>query len=117
MKINIVFLLIALAISALAAYGFHAANSGEAYALVLSLGAGLALFVTLAGTIAIGTKSGAQGGTANIRIVSGVFFLVMLIEQTVFSFVPLSLPPYIIVTGILMLIYLHIVYGIYKALQ
>jgi hypothetical protein len=116
MKINIVTLLIALAVAVLVAYGFHAANSGEEYVLALTLGAGLTLFITLSGTFAVRTK-GERGGTANIRIVSGIFFLVTLIEQIVFSFVPLSLPPYIIVTGILMLIYLLIVYGIGKALR
>jgi hypothetical protein len=116
MKINIVTLLIALAVAALVAYGFYTANSGEGYALALTFGAGLTLFITLAGTIAVGTKDG-QGSMANIRIVSGIFFLVTLIEQLVFSFVPLSLPPYIIVTGVLMLIYLLIVSGIGKAIR
>jgi hypothetical protein len=116
MKINIVTLLIALAVAVLAAYGFYTANSGEEYVMVLTFGAGLTLFVTLAGSIAVGTKGG-QGSTANVRIVSGIFFPVILIEQIVFSFVPLSLPPYIIVTGVLMLIYLLIVYGIGKALR
>jgi hypothetical protein len=116
MKINIITLLIAFVLAVLAAYGFYTTNSEEGYVLVLTFGAGLTLFITLAGTIAVGTKGG-QGGAANIRIVSGIFFLATLIEQIVFSLVPLSLPPYIIVTGVLMLIYLLIVYGIGKALR
>ena len=116
MKINVVPLIIAVALAALAAYGFYTANSGEPYALALSVAAGLSLCITLAGTIAVGTKDG-RGGAANIRVLSGIFFLITLIEQVVFSAIPLSLPPYIIVTGVLMLIYLLAAYGIGKALR
>jgi hypothetical protein len=117
MKINVITLTIAFAVAALAAYGFYAANSAETdIPLANALGGGIALFITLAGTIAVGSKDG-NGGTVNIRLASGVFFVLVLIEQIIFCFVSFSLAPYIIVTGILTLVYVLIAYGIGKTLQ
>jgi len=116
MKINPVLLGIALAIAALSGYGFFAANSGKEYQLVLSIGAGLVLFITLSGVLAVSSKDG-SGSTTNIRVLSGVFFFAILIEQLIFCFVPFRLPPYIILTGILILIYVLIAYAIRRALQ
>jgi hypothetical protein len=117
MRVNIIMLIIAFAIAALAGYGFYVANGAAAdIPLANALGGGIALFVTLAGAIAVGTKNG-SGSTLNIRLLSGIFFVVMLVEQLIFSFVPFRRPPYIIVTGVLLLVYGLIAYAIGKALQ
>jgi hypothetical protein len=117
MRINVITLFIALAIATLAGYGFYAANGAESdIPLANALGGGIALFVTLSGAIAVGTKEN-SGGTQNIRWISIVFFVVMLVEQIIFTIVPFKLPPYITVTGILTLIYVLIAYVIGKALQ
>jgi hypothetical protein len=117
MRINVITLGIALAVGALAGYGFYAVNGAQNdIPLANALGGGIALFVTLAGAIAVGTKD-ETGGTLNIRLTSGIFFAVMLVEQIVFCFVPFSMPPYIIVTGILLLIYVLAAYGIGKAMK
>ncbi|MDR0583863.1 MAG: hypothetical protein LBG57_05870 [Treponema sp.] len=117
MRINVVTLAVALALAALAGYGFYVANGAEGdVPLANALGGGIALFVTLAGAIALGTKED-KGGGPNIRIASFVFFGVILIEQIVFCFVSFSMAPYIIVTGVLLLVYVLIAYGIGKALQ
>jgi hypothetical protein len=116
MKINYIFVLIAFAIAALAGYGFYAANGAETdIPIANALGGGIALFLTLGGAIAVRTKDGG-GSTMNIAISSWVFFFLMLIEQLVFCFVPFSMPPYIIVTGILLLVYVLITYAIGKAM-
>jgi hypothetical protein len=116
MKINVIMLIIALAIGALAGYGFFAANAADTYREVIALGAGLSLFVTLGGIIAVGAAAG-RGGVGNIRALSAVFFVLFLVEQLIFSFVPFRLPPYIITTGILLLVYLLIGYAVGKALN
>ncbi|GHV88719.1 hypothetical protein AGMMS50267_10790 [Spirochaetia bacterium] len=117
MKINGVTLIIALAVAALAGYAFYAANGAATdIPLANALGGGIALFVTLAGTIAVGSKDGG-GSTLNIRLASGVFFVLLLIEQIIFCMVSFHIAPYIIVTGILVLIYVLIAYGIGKALK
>jgi hypothetical protein len=116
MKINYIFVLIAFAIAALAGYGFYAANGAETdIPLANALGGGIALFFTLVGALAVRSKDGG-GSTMNISITAWVFFVLMLIEQIVFCFVPFSLPPYIIITGILLVVYILIAYAIGRAL-
>jgi hypothetical protein len=116
-RINSIALIIVFAIAVLAGYGFYAANGAEAdIPLANALGGGIALFVTLAGATAVGTKDG-SGSTMNIRLLSGVFFVLMLVEQLIFCFVPFRMAPYIIVTGVLLLVYVLIAYGIGKAMQ
>jgi FtsH-binding integral membrane protein len=117
MKINVIFALIAFAIAALAGYGFYAVNGAVMdIPLANALGGGIALFVALAGATAISSKDG-SGSTMNIRLLSWVFFVLILVEQIIFCFVPFSLPPYIIVTGVFLLVYVLIAYGIGKAMQ
>jgi hypothetical protein len=116
MKINVITVCIALAVAALAGYGFYAANSAETdIPLANALGGGIALFVTLSGAIAVGTKED-TGAAQNIRWASAVFFVIVLIEQIIFIFVPFKLPPYIIITGLLVLIHLLTSYAIGKNL-
>ncbi|MDR2049427.1 MAG: hypothetical protein LBP69_08215 [Treponema sp.] len=110
MKVNVVFLLIALAVSALAGYGFYAANDGELYRPVITIGGGLSLFIPLAGLLAL--NAGGRGGAVHIKVVSTLFFAVLLIEQAAFSFLALKLAPYIIITGILLLVYVLIGYAL-----
>ncbi|GHV80437.1 hypothetical protein AGMMS49944_22280 [Spirochaetia bacterium] len=118
MKFNVIMLAIAFAIGALAGYGFYAANGAETdLPLANALGGGIALFITLAGTIAVAPKNDGGGGTLNIRLASGVFFALILVEQIIFCFVPFTLAPYVVVTGVLTLVYVLIAYAIGKTLQ
>ena len=114
MKINPVMCLISLAVAALAGYGFFAANSGDEYRLVVTIGGGLCLFVTLGGFLAL---SSPHGGTGNIRALSAVFFVIFTVEHLIVSFLPTRLPPYIIITGIFLLVYIIVCYGVVKALK
>jgi hypothetical protein len=114
MKINVALLLISLAIAALAAFGFFVGNGDEPYRLVITIGSGLSFFVTLGGVFAL---SAANGGTVNIKVVSALFFIALLIENVVFSFTAIRLAPYVIITGILLLVYVLIVYAITRALK
>jgi hypothetical protein len=116
MKINPVTLAIAFAIAALAGYGLYALNGAETdIPLANALGGGIALFITLAGAVAVGVKDD-RGGALNIRLASGVFFVLILIEQLIFCAVPFRPAPYLVVTGVLTLIYALVVYAIGKAL-
>jgi hypothetical protein len=117
MKINVIALMIAFAIAGLAGYGLYAANNAEAdVPLANALGGGIALFITLAGTVAVSGKDGGETAV-NIRLTSGIFFILLLVEQIIFCFVSFRLAPYIVVTGILTLIYVLAAYSVRKALQ
>jgi hypothetical protein len=116
MKINLVFLFIALAISALVGYGFFAWNGGEPYQLLVAIGSGLTIFLPLGGLLAL--SSSGRGIVGNIRALSVVFFLLEIIVNIIFSVVNMTAPTaYIIVNGILILVYILIVYVVSRALK
>ena len=115
MKVNVVMLFIALAIAALVAFGFYAGNNEDECRWLLTIGSGVMVFVTLSGIIAV--NFGVQGSTGNVRAISIVFLLVSLISNIIFGLFIDKLAPYVIVNGILLVLYVLIGYSIVKALK
>lgn len=116
MKINPVFALIAFAISALAGYGFFAWNSGEPYQLPAAIGGGLTVFLPLGGLLAF--TSDGYGAVGNVRALSVVFLLLEITGNIIFSIAKMATPTaYIIVNGILVLVYVLIGYAVSRALR
>jgi len=110
MRVNFVLLAIAFAIAALIAYTLYTVNKAPTdIPLATALGGGISLFIILSGTIAVSSKNG-KGTSMNLRTLSNIFFGVMLVIQIIFCFIPFKLPPYIIVTGLVLLIYLLFAY-------
>lgn len=104
--------IIAIAISLLISYGFYSYNhSGQN--ILLSIGG----FVFLASTLilATGTNFELPRTTTNVRVVSGIFFVVGLISNLIFTFVSFAVPLYVITNGTLMLVFILIVNSINKA--
>ena len=114
MKLNIVLAIIALCISILIAYGFYSFGNDN-NKLLLSTGSFIALAVTL--IVSISVDFDLPRTNINIKIVSGIFFLILLISNLIFSFCSFTTPTYIVVNGILLLIYLLITYSIHKSKQ
>lgn len=114
MKIDFVKSAIAIAVSGLIAYGFYHFHNGENKSL-LSLGSFLFTATTLLFTIGINFEF--PRTTTMVRTVSGIFFVISLLNNIIFSFNDFSVPFYVIVNGILALIYILIVYTISKAKQ
>ncbi len=114
MKIDFVKTLIAFAVSALITYGLFSISENE-NKLLLSYGSFIFLAITLALTISVNFKF--PRATTNIRVVSGIFFIIALVSNIIFSFFHFSIPSYIIINGILLLIYVLLVYSINKAKQ
>jgi hypothetical protein len=115
MKINPVMLIVSLSISALIAFGFYTANQGEVYLWLITIGSAFLCFFSLSGSLAVSFD--VRGGTGNYKIVSVLFFVIMLISNIIFSFLNFTLASYIIINGILFLLYIAIEYGIIKALK
>jgi hypothetical protein len=114
MKINFVQTIIAIAVSALIAYGLYHFHNGVNQ-MLLSIGSFVFLSVTLA--LSIGVNFEQSRTTTNIRVVSGIFFAVALISNLIFNFLSFSEPSYVITNGILILIYVLIAYSINRAKQ
>ena len=91
MKINWILVLISLGISAFAGYGFFSGTGN----ILLTVGSGVFLFATF----------------------SGIFLVLVLVEHLIFVFSGFRQTAYIVITGILFLLYLLIFYGIIKALK
>jgi hypothetical protein len=115
MQINPVMLIVSLAVSVLIAFGFYTANEGEKYLWLITIGSGALSLITLSGILAISFD--VRGGTGNYKIVSSLFFVITLLSNIIFSFLNFTLPLYIIVNGILFLLYIVIEYGIIKTLK
>ncbi|MDR2596801.1 MAG: hypothetical protein LBC76_05700 [Treponema sp.] len=115
MKTNFVMLLIALAIAALIAYGFYSGNKNDENVWLITIASGIIVFVTLSGILAVSFEG--RGGTGNVRVVSILFFIASIISNIIFSFVTLNTVSYIIINGILFLLYILIGYGVVKALK
>ncbi len=113
MKINPVNFLVAIAISALMAFGLWSLD-GELKNYV-AVGA----FSFLAGTLVpgIGIKYELVRRAVNLRIVSIVFFVIGLLINGAFSLINLSSTLYTIVSTIVFLIYVLLVNAIYSAKQ
>jgi len=114
MKLNGFLTIISAAIAGLIAFGLFIANEGDTYRILITVGGGISLFTTLGGMIAL---SSPHGGTMNIRIVSGLFFAVLLVQHIISSFITIRMPPYVIITGLLLLAYMLISYVIMRALK
>jgi hypothetical protein len=116
MRINPVLLIISLAISALASYGFYAWNSAEEYQVLVAIGGGLTILLPLCGLLAL--SSDGRGTIGNIRALSAVFLALEIISNIVFSVANLATPAvYIITNGILVLMYILISYAVSRAFK
>jgi hypothetical protein len=114
MKVNTSFILISVAMSALLAYGLYAYAPEENKEL-LTIGGFISFLTTLAFTL--GVQFEYPRTTTNIRTLSSLFFLIMLIGNVVFSRIQFSTPSYVVTMGILLCVYLIAFTGIKRAQQ
>ena len=109
MKINFVQTIIAIALSLLISYGLYSFHDSENKML---LSAGSFLFLALTLIITIGASFELPRTTTNVKVVSGIFFAVALISNLIFTFIKFSVPSYVIINGILLLVFILIAYSI-----
>jgi hypothetical protein len=113
MKVNTFTTILAIALAAIVAF-FLSFNVSVANKLILCIGSFITLALTLVGTISISFDY--DRTTILARTVSGVFFLLLLASQIVFTTINnFLLPTYVLVSGSLTIIYALIVYGISRS--
>lgn len=115
MKINIISSGISLLISALIAYGFFSTQEIIQNKNIIGIGSFLSIGLTL--FFAFGANFDSPRTTLNTRVLSSVFFMIVLSSNLIFTLVLFSFVSYFITTGIVVLIYLLILYGIVRAAQ
>ncbi len=114
MKVRVIPLLITLGIAALAGYGFYAANGGEDCSGIMFAVSGVCFAIMLA--CGFGIKFADCGG-GNITVLSVLAFIAAVVVNVIFTFTPFRTAPYVITSGILLLVYIGIVYALAKALN
>ena len=112
MKLKLVPALISVGIALLAGYGFFAANASEPQCwLMFAVTA-----VEFAAFFISGFGISYGRGGSNVTVLAIVFAVIGVIANLIFTFAPFATAPYIIVNGILVLLYAGIAYAIAKAL-
>jgi hypothetical protein len=113
MKVNTFTTILSIALAAIVAFFliFYVSSENK---LILGIGSFITLTATLVGTISISFDY--ERATTLTRTVSGVFFLLLLASQIVFTTInSFLLPTYVLVSGSLTIIYVLIVYGISRS--
>lgn len=110
MKVNIFLTSISIALAALVGYLAFNIASGDENDVVCGIGSAICFAITLIPTMGLQYKSGRLG--VNIRILSVIFFIIFAISHFCFAGFGVKMPYYIIVNGIMLMIYLAIFYRI-----
>ena len=113
-KVNVIPTIIALGLGLLAGYGFYAANAEETQQWIM-FGV-LACEFSVYFICGFGIKY-AERGNVNITVLSVIFVILAVIANVLFSVLTFSFAPFIIVNGILLLLYAGILYGLVRALN
>ena len=115
MKLNVFRTFICIGLAGLSAFGFFMSNEADTFRVLITVGSALSLLITLGGMLALSSSN--RGQIVNIRVISGIFFLLLLIVHIIFSFIGIRFPPYIILTGVLLLLHLLTCYFISRAIK
>lgn len=108
MKINVFFSLISVALACLIGYLAFNVVKGEANDVMCGICSFVCFAATLIPTMGLQYESSRLG--VNIRVFSAIFFVVFLISHFCFAEFGIQLPFYIILNGIILLIYLAVLY-------
>lgn len=114
MKLNFVRTTIATALSFLISYAFYNFQDSE-NKILLSVGSFVLLVIALVMTL--GASFELPRTTTNIRVASFIFFTIGLISNLIFAFLSFFVPIYIVINGILLLMFILIIHSISKVNQ
>lgn len=95
-------------LAALVGYLAYNVASGDENDMVCGIGSGICFAATLIPTMGLQYKSDRLG--INIRVLSSIFFIIFAISHFCFAGFGVKMPYYIIVNGIILMIYLAILY-------
>ncbi len=116
MKVRIIPAVIALAISALVAFGYYSFCRCADMQWWVAIVGGVSLFLTFGTALAVSFATSRT--TTNAKVVSGVGAFVLLLLNVVFCcFTCFSLAWYIILNGLLLLLWVILLYAIVRAAQ
>ena len=109
MKINFLKSILALAISLLMSYGLFSFKVSE-NKILLSVGSFIYFAITLITLFSLSFEQ--PRTTTNIKVISIIFFILGFISNVIFTFINFAIPIYIVLNGILLLLFILIAYTI-----
>jgi len=115
MKVNTFLTLIALVLSALLGYWVYSVAEADTHATLAGVLSAICLAIPL--ILGFGVSYQTSAAIVNVRTISCVLFLLMLILHFYYANTGISMPSYVIINGILVCIYLAIIYAILKSKQ
>ena len=108
MKVNVFLSFIGVALASLFGYLAFNVAEGQENDIICGVGSTVCFIATLIPTLGLNYESGKLG--TNIRVLSAIFFFVFLISNLCFAGFGVIMPYYIISNGIILVIYLAIIY-------
>ena len=112
MKINPFLTIISLFLAAIAAYALYFYCRSEELRWMVTILGGVSIFLTWAGTLAVSLEN--QSRNVNFKVLGGICAVIMTILQIIFTFSAVTLPTYVLITGVFTLLWLAIAYAIAK---
>lgn len=110
MKVNPILCALAVVVAALLGYTVYAVAGIDPNAVVAGVFSTICFMATL--VPAFGFKYETQSMSVNLRILSIVAFVVMLISHFAFAAIWIKMPYYLIVNGLILCVYIGIAYSI-----
>lgn len=115
MKLNIVPSIISAAFAGLIAYFLYITAEGDQQQLLLTIAGGLFSFLTLWGTMGYTLDEGRKA--VNLKVCSGVFFIMVVAVEFVFACTGFSVPTFVIVNGVGVLLWFSMMYSLFRSKQ
>ena len=112
MKLDVVKSLIAIAISALLAYACYEICNYERVQWVIAAGAFVSIGIP--SMLALGVSSHQERSSVMLKTLSWVFLLIEIVSNGVFVFFDFSIPVYIIINGLILLMFVLTYNSIYR---
>lgn len=113
MKIDIVKTIIAVAISALLAYACYEICKFERVQWIITGGAFLTIVIPC--VLSMGVSSKEERGAVMLKTLSSIVLTIEIIANFVFVFFDFSVPVYVIINGLLLLVFALTYNSMYKA--
>ena len=115
MKVNTFLTLIALILSSLLGYWVYSVADTDAHATLAGVLSAICLAIPLIMGFCVSYQTSAA--IVNVRTLSCALFLLMLILHFYYANIGISMPSYVLINGIIICIYLAIIYAILKSKQ
>lgn len=110
MKINFFLTFISIALTGILGYWIYEIAKGQENDLICGICSSICLLTTIIPAMGLMYDSGRIG--ANIRVLSFLFLIIFLISHFCFAIWGVIMPTYLIINGILLILYLAVFYKI-----